>query len=200
MNEPLLDVALSGGTLDALVVKDLGLKSHIMELPLVSWRNAKEVTKYGEAPNFQEWFNDLLNTLNIVATTLIVSKQIRVYARYLRDYHDLHQSALEEYWLEAQRMSPKSCNSHDSMVSTPPGSDSLDIASKRKHHENYDTPEGVKRYILDMKSYLKLNEIQKGMKFSYRDAFKKTCSFFSLRRYCTTTELCIYSSYSSGIE
>ncbi|KAG2171885.1 hypothetical protein INT44_006114 [Umbelopsis vinacea] len=162
MNQPLLHDELSSSTLDASLVKKLGLTSWLVELPLISWPDMKVVTKLGESSNFHDWFNDLLNTLNIIATSLIVSKQIRVYARHLRDYNNLHQSALEGYWLKAQQESSESCGSYDSMFSTPPGSDSLDINSKRKYHENYETPESVKRHILDMKITLKLKEIERG--------------------------------------
>jgi hypothetical protein len=165
MNQPLLKDVSSTFKVDATLVERLGLTSWLLEVPHISWSDMKVVTKFGEAQNFETWFQDLLYMLNVIASTLTVSKHIRKFARHLRDYHNLQKYALEGYWEQSQRESPKSCDSDDSQVSTPPGTDSLIINRKRKDHENYDTPESIRRHLLELKADLKLKEIELGMTF-----------------------------------
>ncbi|KAG2172421.1 hypothetical protein INT43_004963 [Umbelopsis isabellina] len=124
----------------------------------------KVVTKCGESQSFHDWFSDIQKILNTIASTLSVSKEIRTYARHLRNYNNLQQCALERHWLKAQQSSPDSCGSHDSTISTPSGTDSLYINNKRKYHEIYEIPQNIKRHISDIKSTLKLKEIEQGMK------------------------------------
>lgn len=164
LNMPILQNVSSSFTIDAIQAERLGLPSWLIELPVISWSDMKVVTKHGQSRSFQEWFSDILEILNTIAKALSVSKEIRTYARHLRDYINLQQCALEGYWLKAQQESPKSCGSHNSTTSTPSGTDSLYINNKRKYHENFDTPESIKRHVLDIKSTLKLKEIEQGTK------------------------------------
>lgn len=151
MNQPLLADISPTSTFDATLAETLGLTSWLMKVPLISWSNMKVVSTHGQAPNFEAWFNDLLNVLNTIATTLSVPRQTRLYAKHLRDYNNFQKCALEEYWLKAHQESPEPCDSHDSPFSTPPGTQSLYLNNKSKYHENYETPENIKRHIMDIK-------------------------------------------------
>ncbi|KAG2171906.1 hypothetical protein INT44_006696 [Umbelopsis vinacea] len=164
INQPRLQHTSSTAMFDSTVAKKLTLTSWLMQVPLMLWTDMETISQYDQASSFDIWFDDLLNVLNTVATSMDVLKDIRTYARHLRDYNNLKKSMMEQYWLKAriaQRESTES-DDDDSQASTPPGTDSLVVNRKQKHHENYETPESIKHYIADIKASLKLKEIERG--------------------------------------
>ncbi|CAO3684306.1 unnamed protein product [Umbelopsis ramanniana] len=164
INQPKLPDISSTAKLDARVAEKLKLTSWLMQVPLMSWGDMEVVSQSDQASSFDLWFNDLLNILNTIATSLHVTRDIRTYARHLRDYFNLKKMKMEQYWMKArkaQRVSTEP-DGDASQASTPLGTDSLVVNNKRRYHERYDTPDSIKRHITDIKAGLKLKEIETG--------------------------------------
>lgn len=201
INQPKLPNISSTARLDAIVAEKLELTSWLMQVPLMSWVDMEMISQYDQASSFDLWFNDLLHILNTIATSLHVPKDVRTYASHLCDYVSLKNTEMEQYWLKArnsQRVSTEP-DGDTSQPSTPPGTDSLVINSKRKYHENYDTPDSIKRHILDIKATLKFKEIETGM-ILHKEMLVDRVSISFHFRYSEIERLWIHSAYSVRLE
>jgi hypothetical protein len=171
-------------TFTAEDIEEADLPFWLAKVKLSSWSCSKTILQAMQnTSNAEDMFMHILDTFNSVSNISSKPQIIRRYAQQVKDYHqsrrldfdlsftDLHvakrrrQSEREEWSGTPERqIAQEEPNTAAILLhSTSEDEHSIAIVRKKRHHEFYDTQKNTKQEVSNLKTMLKLTQIESGM-------------------------------------